>query len=125
MNEPDTLSTYVQLSDRYKLVLATNGIERVQRARLIDFQPYTYKIYISEEIGFIKPTRDFYNYIINDLKCGFDECLMVGDSITNDMVGAKAVGMDVCYYNIKGKRKPENVFVDYEIKSIRELLQIL
>ena len=63
MNEPDTLSTYVQLSDRYKLVLATNGIERVQRARLIDFQPYTYKIYISEEIGFIKPTRDFYNYI--------------------------------------------------------------
>lgn len=41
------------------------------------------------------------------------------------MAGAKTVGMDVCYYDATGKRKPENVLVDYEIKSIQDLIQIL
>lgn len=123
--EPDTLPVYIKLSERYKLALATNGIERVQKERLSDFFPYTHRLYISEKIGFIKPTGDFYNYIVSDLKCRPEECLMIGDSISNDISGAKAIGMDVCYYNTKGKRKPENVFVDYEIKSIRDLVQIL
>ena len=125
MKEPDTLSIYVRLSEKYKLVLATNGIEMVQKARLSDFLPYTHRIYISEAIGFIKPTRDFYRYVISDLKCRCEECLMIGDSITNDMAGAKAIGMDVCYYNPKGKSKPENVMIDFEVKSVRDLFQIL
>ena len=125
MKEPDTLSVYTKLSQKYKLILATNGIERVQKERLLDFLPYTYKLYISEAIGLIKPTEDFYNYIMNDLKCRIDECLMIGDSITNDVVGAKSIGMDVCYYNVKGKIKPENLSVDYEVNSINDLVQIL
>lgn len=125
IKEPDTLSVYTKLSKKYKLVLATNGIERVQKERLFDFLPYTYKLYISEAIGLIKPTEDFYNYIMSDLKCRVDECLMIGDSITNDIVGAKSIGMNVCYYNVKGKIKPENLLVDYEVNSINDLVQIL
>lgn len=125
MKEPDTLSVYVKLSKKYKLVLATNGIERVQKERVSDFLPYTHRLYISEKIGFIKPTENFYNYVMKDLKCRLDECLMIGDSITNDMVGAKAIGMDVCYYNVKGKSKPENVLVDYEVNSIYDLVRVL
>ena len=125
MKEPDTLSVYVKLSEKYKLVLATNGIERVQKERLSDFLPYTYRLYISEKIGFIKPTEKFYNYIMNDLKCKSEECLMIGDSITNDIAGAKAIGMDVCYYNAKSKRIPENIFVDYEVNGIQDLVHIL
>ena len=34
------------LSEKYKLALATNGIERIQRNRLSDFMPYTYKTYM-------------------------------------------------------------------------------
>lgn len=125
LKEPDTLSIYVRLSEKYKLVLATNGIAMVQKARLSDFLPYTHRIYISEAIGFIKPTGNFYHYVMSDLKCRCEECLMIGDSITNDMAGAKATGMDVCYYNPKGKSKPENVLIDYEVKSVRDLIQIL
>lgn len=125
MKEPDTLSTYVKLSERYKIVLATNGIERVQKERLSDFLPYTHRLYISEAIGYIKPTGNFYNYVMGDLKCRVGDCLMIGDSITNDMIGAKAIGMHVCYYNPKGKRKPENVLVDYEVNCIHDLVQIL
>lgn len=48
----------------------------------------------------------------------YNDCLMVGDSITNDMAGAKAVGMNVCFYNVKNKKKSDTVIIDYEIESI-------
>ena len=50
---------------------------------------------------------------------------MIGDSITNDVMGAKTIGLDVCYYNPPNKVKSENVLVDYEINCIRDLVQIL
>lgn len=125
LQEPSTLQVYAKLSEKYKLALATNGIERIQRSRLSDFMSYTYKTYISEAIGFIKPSKEFFEYMIRDLQCNPGECLMIGDSITNDMAGAKAVGMDACFYNVKNKKKSDTVIIDYEIESIKKLLQIL
>ncbi len=34
-------------------------------------------------------------------------------------------GMDVCYYNNRNKRIPQGVSVNYEIKGINKLLNIL
>jgi len=109
----------------YKMALATNGIEKIQKERVSAFLPYTYRTYISEALGCIKPSKQFFEYVIQDLECNPSQCLMIGDSLTNDMLGAKAVGMDVCYYNIKKKDKPENVMIDYEINSIQDLVKIL
>ncbi len=50
---------------------------------------------------------------------------MTGDSITNDMIGTKAIGIDACYYNSNNKRVHENALVDYEINSIHDLVQFL
>lgn len=123
--EENTLQIYIKLAEHYQLVLATNGIEKVQKERLSDYLPYTHRTYISEAIGFIKPTKEFFEYMMNDLECNPKECLMIGDSITNDILGARAAGMDVCFYNIKNKVKPQNIVVDYEITSMQDLLQIL
>ena len=45
--------------------------------------------------------------------------------MSNDMVGALDAGMDVCYYNIRNKIIPDGISVNYEIKGIEELLNIL
>ncbi|MBR6665493.1 MAG: HAD family hydrolase [Lachnospiraceae bacterium] len=123
--EENTLQVYRELARKYKLVLATNGIARIQRERIEAFLPYTCKTYISENMNTIKPAKAFFQYIINDLECEPKECLMVGDSISNDIVGALDAGMDVCYYNIKNKSIPEGISVNYEITSIEEILNIL
>lgn len=123
--EECTLEVYKGLAKNYRLVLATNGIDRIQRERIRDFQPYTYKTYISENTNTIKPAEEFFRYIIDDLECDPEECLMVGDSMSIDMVGALDFGMAVCYYNIRNKSIPEGILVNYEIKSIKELLNIL
>lgn len=123
--EENTLEVYKALSQKYKLVLATNGIERIQRERIEAFLPFTYKTFISENMKIIKPAKEFFRYIIRALNCEPGECLMVGDSISNDIMGALDAGMDVCYYNIKGKEIPKEIQVDYEITGIGELLDIL
>ena len=78
---------------------------------------------IAEKLG-IEHLKNIQNWIKN-VECNPKECLMIGDSITNDISGAKAAGMDVCFYNIKNKVKPQNIVVDYEITSMQDLLQIL
>lgn len=123
--EENTLQVYRELARKYKLVLATNGIARIQRERIEAFLPYTCKTYISENMNTIKPAKAFFQYIINDLECEPKECLMVGDSMSNDIVGALDAGMDVCYYNIRNKSIPEGISVNYEITSIEEILNIL
>lgn len=123
--EECTLQVYKVLSEKYRLVLATNGIDVIQRERIQAFLPYTYKTYISENMNTIKPAEEFFKYIIDEMECDPEECLMVGDSMSNDMVGALDAGMDVCYYNNRNKRIPEGISVNYEIKGIEELLNIL
>lgn len=123
--ESYTLQIYRSLAEHFKLVLATNGIERIQMERVSAFLPYTYKTYISERIECIKPSKQFFEYVIQDLECDSKECLIIGDSLTNDILGAKSVGMDVCFYNIKKKELPKDLLIDYEISSIQELVKIL
>lgn len=123
--EESTLQVYEALSRHYCLALATNGVNPMQTERVSAFLPFTHKLYVSESMGYIKPTGDFFRYIIQDLSCKPEECLMIGDSMTNDIRGATAVGMDTCYYNPRGKEVPGDVKVQYEIRGIEELVDIL
>lgn len=123
--EENTLQVYRELAKKYKLVLATNGIDRIQRERIEAFQPYTHMTFISENMNTIKPAKEFFHYIIEELECDPKACLMVGDSMSNDILGALDAGMDVCYYNIRNKKVPEEILLNYEIKSIEEILNIL
>lgn len=122
--EEDTLEIYRELSKNYKLVLTTNGISKVQRERIKDFLPTTYKVFISEEVGCIKPAKGFFEYVLKTLNCSPEECLMIGDSISNDMQGAIGVGIDTCFYNIKKKEIPKDVKFDYVIENIKELTKL-
>ena len=123
--EENTLQVYETLSRHYRLALATNGVNPMQTERVSAFLPFTHKLYISESMGYIKPTKDFFLHIIQDLSCKPEECLMIGDSMTNDIRGASAIGMDTCYYNPRGKEVPEDVRIRYEIHRIGELVEIL
>ena len=123
--EENTLQVYETLSRHYRLALATNGVNPMQTERVSAFLPFTHKLYVSESMGYIKPTKEFFLHIIQDLSCKPAECLMIGDSMTNDIRGAAAIGMDTCYYNPRGKEVPEDVRIRYEIHRIGELVEIL
>ena len=50
---------------------------------------------------------------------------MVGDSLTSDMRGANNAGMIACWYNPKGMVSDKGAKIDYEIKDLHEVLNLL
>ncbi len=78
-----------------KLALLSNGPSDGQRKKIstLNIGRYFHSIYISEDVGYSKPDRNFFNFILQDLDITPDQMLMVGDSIEDDYLGSKASGI--------------------------------
>ena len=112
---------------RYRLFMATNGIPSVQNPRLdgSGVRDYFEGIFISEEIGFAKPSKAFFDECFNRID-GFrhEETIIVGDSLSSDVKGGLNAGILTCHFN------PREIIYDgikphYTIKKLDELLPLL
>lgn len=115
--------TVAKLKGKYRVYAATNGITALQQGRLREF-PLD-GVFVSEEVGTIKPNPAFFAYALEKIGADPHECLMVGDSLSSDVAGARAAGIDCVWLNRRGKPRPENIELVAEIKSVKELLTIL
>lgn len=114
------------LLEKYCLYIASNGNTKVQLSRMksADIIKYFKDIFISQEIGFDKPSSEFYNSCFSKIKnFSKDETVIIGDSITSDIQGGKGVGIKTIWYN-PGK-KESDVVADYEINKLLELIPLL
>ena len=80
-----------------RVVLATNpifpAVATESRIRWAGLTPADFELYTTyENIGFCKPNPAYYLEIANRLNVVPEECLMVGNDVTEDMV-ARSVGM--------------------------------
>ena len=113
------------LAEGYTLSVATNGLATMQRARLKEFIPYFRHLFISEEMGIIKPAEEFGKIMLNTLQAKAEECLFVGDSLTSDIALANKMGMDAVWVNPEGRPIPEDVKIKGQIKTLDELYKYL
>jgi 2-haloacid dehalogenase len=97
---PHARETLDALSRRSRLCLVTNGISSVQRGRLAaaGIEACFTAVLISEELGFAKPDPRFFAAAVESLGLQPAELLCVGDSPTSDVAGARAAGIDACWY---------------------------
>ena len=115
-----------KLSLTHKLYIASNGIGITQHTRLKNnnLNKYFDKIFISEEIGSKKPDREFFDIILKEI--GVEdkgEVLMIGDTLTSDILGANNVGIDSCLVDIHGIENSE-INPTYKIAKTIDLLNI-
>ena len=110
---------------RYEVSILTNGLSKIQRARLRGLEKYVNEIFISEELGVIKPMPAFFEKTLSALGGSADECLMIGDSFTSDILGAHAVGMDGCWLRSRTRVEETPIQPTFTIRNLSELLQIL
>ena len=110
----------------YKLYAASNSFGHLQRMRLhlAGVSPFFEGTYISMDIGYDKPDRRFYDFALNDAQLSADEVLMVGDSMTTDIIGAQQVGIDTCWFN-PTHRPIGDTQPTYEIHDLLSLLTVL
>jgi putative hydrolase of the HAD superfamily len=112
------------LSGKYKLHIITNGFYDAQLTKLINsgISKYFTKIYTSDRIGHAKPDTNIFDYAVRSLHAHKPECIMVGDDVTNDIIGARNANIDQVFYNPSNKEI--SVKPTYEIKSLVELKDI-
>lgn len=115
------------LHKKYRLFLASNGTASVQHGRMTSANLYRFfeGIFISQEIGFNKPSRDYFEGCFEKIP-DFDRAktLMVGDSLTSDILGGINAGVDTLWVNPEHKQAGE-VKPTYEIENLAQLDEFL
>lgn len=116
------------LSGKYRLFLVSNGTASAQHRRLTSagLYPYFEKVFISQEVGYNKPAREFFDLCFAEIP-GFDpqKALIIGDSLSSDIQGGINAGIRTCWVNPEHKKAPESRRPDYEIESIVQLESLL
>ena len=109
------------------LALATNGVARVQHARLdaSPLEPYFSAVIISQEVGAQKPQPAFFQAALDALGV-LDKarCVMVGDTLGSDIQGGIAAGLDTIWYDPLG-RSPGDLRPTYIAASFQEVRQYI
>ena len=83
-------------------------------------------VFISEDVGFEKPSGQFFQRVFERLgSYQPEEILIVGDSLTSDMRGGQNAGIHTCWFNPHGLAKNFPVKTEYEILNISQVKDIL
>ncbi|MDO5444620.1 MAG: YjjG family noncanonical pyrimidine nucleotidase [Eubacteriales bacterium] len=119
------------LGKEYRMFAVTNGTAHAQHKKLtlsvlIDiFDDY----FISDEIGYEKPSKEYFNAVFNSIRIKFDfspdEAMIIGDSLTSDITGGINAGIRTCWYNPGFLKNTHDLPVDFEIRNLNEIWQIL
>lgn len=116
------------LSEKYYVCVASNSAFEQQKARLskAGMLPYIKEIFTSEEIGFAKPSTEFFEACEKELSSfEKDEILLIGDSVTADIEGGKNFGLKTCWFNFD--KKPDAVCdsADFIVDDLLQIKNIL
>ena len=96
----------------------------VQRGRLKSsgIEKYLQGVFISEEIGYNKPSKEYFEKCfskIPDFKK--ENTVIIGDSLSSDVQGGINAGIKTIWFH-RAHPQPKP---DYEIKSLQSLLEML
>jgi YjjG family noncanonical pyrimidine nucleotidase len=111
-----------------KLAIITNGFTALQKVRLerTDLAHFFEHVIISEQVGVAKPSSDIFEHALaafgNPAK---ERVLMVGDTLSSDILGGKNAGLDTCWINHHGEQVVDTVGATYEVACLTGLYNLI
>lgn len=82
--------------------------------------------FISDKIGAEKPSKEFFDYVFNQIgNYQKEEIMIVGDSLTSDMQGGNNAGIKCCWYNPRNKENRLGLYIDYTIQHLWQVKEII
>ncbi|WKN45785.1 YjjG family noncanonical pyrimidine nucleotidase [Tunicatimonas pelagia] len=120
-----TFATLDTLKEKYTLHIITNGFSDVQLVKLkhANLSKYFQTVTTSDEAGYRKPHEGMFHYALDRIPATPEECIMIGDNLKSDILGAQNAKIDSVYFN--PSQEKHNTTVTHEIQSLTELLTIL
>ncbi len=121
------------LKDKYILCAASNGPyhQQVNRLKIGGMLDCFHHLFISEEIGWSKPSREYFDVCMQRLNEGQTEpisekdVMIIGDSLSSDITGGIAAGMQTVYYNPLQKEIPSDIKPNFTVRALKEIEAIL
>lgn len=120
--------TVKALKNKVKQYAVTNGTAVAQERKLcksglIDVFD---GVFISDKVGAEKPCKEFFDRVWEKIgEYSSNEVMIVGDSLTSDMQGGNNAGVLCCWYNPYNTPAPEDIRIDYNIKDLKDVLDIV
>lgn len=116
------------LRQKYRLFLASNGTASVQAGRMesAGLYPYFEQVFVSEEMGANKPSKAYFDACFARIP-DFDreKAMIVGDSLTSDILGGNNAGIKTCWVNPAHAPEKPGIHVDYQIEALADLPALL
>ncbi len=122
------LETVQSLKGKVRQYAVTNGTYVAQSRKLAQsgLDKLFDGIFISDKIGFEKPSIEFFNAVQKEIgEFNSEEVMIIGDSLTSDMRGGNNANILCCWYNPHGADNKNNIKIDYEITDISQVMEII
>jgi putative hydrolase of the HAD superfamily len=115
------------LRKKYQLALLTNGLVDLQREKLRGggLEEYFDVIVVSGEVGVGKPDGRVFARVLDRLRVGCEDAVMVGDSLRRDVAGAQEAGLKGVWINRNMRGSDGSISPDCEIGSLSDLQSYL
>ena len=114
---------------RARIYIASNGATVNAKGRIAStgLAQYIDGLFISEDLGVTKPAAEFFDVCLERIGEPGASCIMIGDSLSSDMLGAKNASLASVWFMPSGdiEKAMKEYSIDYCAASFDELLSVL
>lgn len=115
------------LRENYRLVLVTNGTPDLQREKIqgANLARFFDAILISGEVGVGKPDCRIFELALEELAASPSETVMIGDSLSRDILGAQHAGLKGIWLNRSSNDVDDQIIPDAQMTSLNQIYELL
>lgn len=112
-----------------RIYIASNGVTANAKGRIVStgLDQYIDDCFISDELGVAKPDAAFFDICLDRIGEPKNSCMMIGDSLSSDMLGAQNAALDSVWFMPSGNIREAMSAYDINCcaSSFDELYEIL
>ena len=112
-----------------RIYIASNGATINAKGRIAStgLDRYIDGLFVSEDMGVTKPAAEFFDICLKQIGEPKESCIMIGDSLSSDMLGAKNASLTSVWFIPTGdiETAVKEYDIDYCALSFDELYEIL
>ncbi len=125
----DFLKKVVDSVPNVRIYIITNGATRNAKGRIAatGLNDYICDLFVSESMGVSKPSYEYFDIVKKTINDPDKSYIVIGDSLTSDMLGAKNADLTSCWFMPEGdvKEAMKEYEIDYIASSFDDLFDIV
>ena len=123
----DVEDNLTNLRENYRLALVTNGTPDLQREKIqgANLARFFDAILISGEVGVGKPDCRIFELALEELAATPSETVMIGDSLTRDILGAQRARLKGVWLNRSSNDTVDRIIPDAQMTSLNQIYELL